>query len=54
MVERKDCKYFQYVSKRIYGIDKPTAQIIRMPICKIDRMSAGGCKENCQWFEQKI
>lgn len=53
LVKREDCKYFYYGIKKLYGIDKPTANIIKMPMCKINKNIVGGCHKNCQWFEPK-
>ena len=53
MVQRKDCKYYYTKVDKYYGINdyRPTLQ--RNPNCKIDKMTVGGCRENCKWFELK-
>ena len=53
MVERKDCRYFYYGNKKLRGIDSPTASIIKMPSCKINKNTVGGCNPDCRWFESK-
>ncbi len=53
MVKREDCLHFFYRNKKLHGIDKPTPNIIKMPMCRIRRMTVGGCHENCKWFEPK-
>ena len=54
MGERKDCKHFYYRNKQMRSIDSYTAKgTIQMPICRIRKMTVGGCRDDCKWFEPK-
>ena len=52
MVHRTDCKYFRNVTRYREGIDGNKDPIKDIE-CQIGKMSAGGCLENCPWFESK-
>jgi len=53
-IQRKDCRYYYTKLDKYRGFDKPTADFQRNPYCRINRMTAGGCNEDCKWFEPKL
>ena len=53
MVNREDCKYFYYKNKKLRGFNNPTPDFQTMPMCKIRKMTVGGCHEDCEWFKPK-
>ena len=53
MVERKDCKHFYYYQKKLKDIGKSSSDIIQIPSCRIRKITVGGCRKDCRWFEPR-
>ena len=54
MSYKKDCKHLRRKTRKTYGIDSYTAKSIdTIHTCRLKRMPAGGCPDDCKSFEPK-